>query len=183
LQGQFFADPELYFTASNDIAAILKENPQDARNVWVTQSGTDWNITKYPMDVVPGFGEPAGSYYQTVFRSSEMYLTAAECYANLNNEDSARFYLDAIRKRANVNAATSTATGVALMDSIYKERRKELAFEGLRMYDLLRWKKGVNRTNPFNPAAESLPYPSDKAICPIPLQDVNLSGLAQNPGY
>lgn len=182
-QGQWFADPALAFNATNDIATILTEYPQDLRKVWVAQSGTLWNIKKFPANLVAGFDLPAGAYYETIFRSSEMCLTAAESYANLNNEDSARHYLNQIRVRSDLPPIAVSVTGPALLDSIYKERRRELAFEGLRMYDLLRWKKGVNRTNSLNPAAQNLPYPNDKAISPIPIQDVNLSGLAQNPGY
>jgi starch-binding outer membrane protein, SusD/RagB family len=112
-----------------------------------------------------------------------MYLTAAESYAHLSNTDSARYYLDAIRIRANSSAASSMATGPALLDSIYKERRKELAFEGTRMFDLLRWKKGVNRPDETNPAFKTLSYPNNKAIAPVPTVDVEVSGMSQNPGY
>jgi starch-binding outer membrane protein, SusD/RagB family len=169
--------------ATADIGRILKESSQDIRNSWVSKVGSDYNITKYPSGVLPGFSSPSLSYFETLIRSSEMFLTAAESYANLNNEDSARFYLNAIRLRANPSANALTTTGPALLDSIYKERRKELAFEGLRMFDLQRWKQGVVRTDPGFPAAQNLPYPNDKAIAPIPVQDVNMSGLKQNPGY
>ena len=49
-----------------------------------------------------------------------MYLTAAEAYAQINNVDSARFYLDAIRKRANPAVLASTSVGSALLDAIYR---------------------------------------------------------------
>ena len=113
-----------------------------------------------------------------------MYLTAAEAYAKVNREDSAKYFLDAIRMRANSSASPTTATGNALLDIIYTERRKELAFEGLRMFDLLRWKKGVARSaDVTNGAPLSLPYPSNKAIAPIPPGDIKIGGLQQNPGY
>jgi hypothetical protein len=70
-----------------------------------------------------------------------------------------------------------------LLDLIYKERRKELAFESLRMYDLQRWKKGVNRIDVMAGSPANLPYPSNKAIAPIPLSDVKLAGLTQNQDY
>lgn len=179
-----FFRQSIQFRATSDIAIILNEDPLDARKVWVTQpSSGNWNITKFPVSVVPEVPTAALSYYQTVIRSSEMFLTAAEAYAQLNNVDSARFYLDAIRKRANPAALPTVASGSALLEAIYKERRKELAFEGLRMFDLLRWKKGVSRQDPLNSEAKDLPYPSNKAIAPIPGLDVKLSGLTQNPEY
>lgn len=170
------------FTATNDLAHILQENSSDLRNSWVSASGSDWNITKFPTNVIPGFSLPSASYYFTIIRSSEMYLTAAESYAQLNMEDSARFFLDAIRQRANATASNSTATGPALLDSIYKERRKELCFENMRMYDLLRTGKGVFRLD-AQTGVQELPYPSNKAIAPIPLIDVQSASLQQNVGY
>jgi hypothetical protein len=173
------------FRATADVAFLLNEDPGDVRKNWVVQVSANWNIVKFPFGLIPN---PAsedlnGAYYHTVIRSSEMYLTAAEAYANLNNVDSAYFYLDAIRKRANTTAVPTTSTGLALLEAIYKERRKELAFEGLRMFDLLRWKKGVNRGDALSVPAQALPYPSNKAIAPIPGLDVKVSGLAQNEGY
>lgn len=176
------------FRATSDIGVMLNEDPNDVRKAWLryvppTANTLElWNIVKFPEGVVAGI-TPTGSYYHTVIRSSEMYLTAAEAYAQLNNVDSARFYLDAIRKRANPAALATTSTGLALLEAIYKERRKELAFEGLRMFDLLRWKKGVNRGDALSVTAQKLPYPSNKAIAPIPGLDVKVSGLSQNPDY
>jgi hypothetical protein len=182
-QGRYFVSPK-NFVATSDIATLLTKSTSDVRKVWVTSaSGGIWNISKYPQNVITGFSTQSSSYYQTLLRSSEMYLTAAEAYAQLNNEDSARFYLDAIRKRANSTLLPSTATGAALLDSIYTERRKELAFEGLRLFDLLRWKKPINRTDAWSNTVKSLSYPSNKAISPIPANDVNITGLSQNDDY
>lgn len=172
------------YVASGDLAAILRENINDKRKNWVTQSGIIWIISKFPKSVTGQFPLGAdGDYYQTLFRTSEMCLTAAEAYAKLNMEDSARYFIDRIRLRANPSLSNITASGPALLDSIYKERRKEMCFDGLRMWDLLRWKKPVNRIDINNPNAKDLPYPNNKAIAAIPRQDVQISGLQQNPGY
>lgn len=181
-QGLYFRDPVTYCVATLDITALLKSNAQDLRSSWIS-SGTINVITKYNENVVPGFSLPAASYYPTLLRSSEMYLTAAEAYAKLGNDDSARFYVNEIRARANIEVIDASVTGTALFDSICIERRKELAFEGLRMFDLLRWKQGVVRQDALSASAQTLPYPSDKAIAPIPLMDVTVTGLQQNPGY
>jgi hypothetical protein len=173
----------LQFRATADIANLLSEDPNDIRKGWVTAVSGNWQIVKFPVNIVTGGFDPDGAYYQSVIRSSELYLTAAEAYAQLNNVDSARFYLDAIRKRANPAAIATTLTGNLLLEAIYKERRKELAFEGFRMYDLLRWKKPVFRADALSAAAQTLPFPSDKAIAPIPGLDVKVSGFVQNLGY
>ena len=181
-QGRYFVSPK-NFVATTDIATKLTQNTTDVRKSWVTLTGGVWNITKYPQSVVSAITIAPRSYYQTLFRSSEMFLILAESYTQLNNDDSARFFVNAIRTRANLTALNTAVVGQALVDSIYTERRRELAFEGLRMFDLLRWKKEVNRTDAWNAASKNLPYPSKNAIAPLPLNDVNISGLEQNPGY
>lgn len=181
----YFRAPVLLYAATNDIAKILTEKSTDSRKAWVTQNGSNWNITKFPTGIMPGLTGASGNYYQTILRSSEIYLIAAESYAQMGTsyEDSARYFLDAIRKRADPTVINIVATGKPLLDSIYKERRKELSFEGSRMFDLLRWKMGVNRQDAINPTVQILPYPSDNAIAPIPSLDVKISGVEQNMGY
>lgn len=181
-QGMTFRSPILFFVATTDIADLLEQNPDDLRSAWIGRGSKD-TITKYPGNVVPGFGTKFGSYYPTVLRSSEMSLTAAEAYAKIGNNDSARFYVNEIRTRANIPAFDASVTGTALFDSICVERRKELAFEGLRMFDLLRWKKGVFRSDAWSASAQTLPYPSNKAIAPLPPREITITGLQQNPGY
>jgi len=175
--------PHPLFLASEDIASLLNENVNDKRGNWIKKTDNGWRITKFPVNKAVGIADSTRSYYDDVIRSSEMYLNAAEAYAQLGMQDSARFYLDAIRQRADPAQPAVTATGDALLDSIYKERRKEFAFEGHRMYDLLRIGRGVDRIDAPVPAASSLPYPSDKAVAPIPRLDVSLSGIPQNSGY
>jgi hypothetical protein len=185
LQGRYFGGTtaQIMFLATSDIAGLLTFDTKDVRKVWITKTTLGNTITKYPVGVVAGFNPTSNSYYQTILRSSEMYLTAAESYAKLNMEDSARYFLNAIRARANPTVLPITAAGSILLDSIYSERKKELAFEGLRMFDLLRWKKEVNRGDAISPTVQKLPYPSNKAIAPIPASDVNILGLTQNIGY
>lgn len=175
--------------ATKNISQLYRQYSSDKRNAWVRDSITPSNnffgtlITKFPKAVAGLSSVPSMDYYQTLFRSTEMVLTIAECYARLNMDDSARHFINQIRSRASIPVFTPAVTGKALMDSIRMERNKEMAFDGIRMYDLLRWKLGVNRLDPLTPDAQILPYPSNKAIAPIPLTDVQLSGLEQNPGY
>ncbi|SHM37213.1 RagB/SusD family nutrient uptake outer membrane protein [Chitinophaga sp. CF418] len=175
------------FMATDDIAELLNENPSDVRTKWVQGSPGQWNVTKFPRDaapeVIPQITDLAGAYYPAEIRSSEMFLISAEASAKLGDEETARGYINELRRRANPTVELLTATGNALIDSIYKERRKELAFEGLRMYDLQRWRKNVVRNDFIFSYARDLVYPNDKAIAPIPMQDVNLMGIEQNKGY
>jgi len=69
-------------------------------------------------------------------------------------------------------------TKAALIDAILLERRKELAFEGFRRMDMLRYKQNLRASNPL--AA----YGGQKTILPIPQRELdNNKSLQPNPGY
>ena len=121
-----------------------------------------------------------------IVRYPEVLLTRAEALAQTTGVTSeAVGLLNQVRDRSKgASTASYTVDSFAskqdLIDAILVERRLELAFEGFRLYDLLRYKKGV-------PAHDGLPaiaYGDDKLIFPIPNRDVLLNTkLVQNPGY
>ncbi|MGJ1228049.1 RagB/SusD family nutrient uptake outer membrane protein [Sphingobacterium siyangense] len=83
--------------------------------------------------------------FNVSFRNADLYLTMAECYVRLGNTAEAlkylsvlkknRFTADAYTKETKVDAGLSTAQ---LLDAVLLERKRELALEGLRWYDLKR---------------------------------------------
>jgi len=173
-----------YCHIANDLVNVLIENANDIRSSWVINESGQWRVRKFPLNVAGGIGiQPSADYYVPILRSSEVFLTVAEACAKTNEEVNARAYLNAIRKRADPSIPDITTSGQALLDLIYKERRKEFCFEGFRMWDLQRLKQGVHRTDVLSGYNATLPYPSDKAIAPIPIPDVKLMGLTQNPSY
>lgn len=178
--GRYYAMPR--FEATPEVAGLLTANANDLRSKWCLQSG-GWKVTKYPKGVAKIHTVPEADYYQPIIRCSELYLIAAESYANLNRTDSAIYFLDAIRKRADPQTASTVASGNALVELIRLERRKELAFEGFRMTDLQRWKLGVHRITVYADAPKELPFGSDHAIAPLPLTEVTISKMPQNKGY
>jgi starch-binding outer membrane protein, SusD/RagB family len=189
--GRFVRRAPLRFVATNDVASIIIENPNDVRRFWVKDTvafgGPQKLIKKYPSGVAPepspAIPIPESAYYVPLLRTSEMFLTVAEAAAKSGDENTARVYINAIRQRADPTIADLSTTGPALLDSIYKERRKELSFEGFRMFDMQRWKMSVHRIDVLAGYKTDLPYPNDKAIAPIPMTEVKLSGIPQNPSY
>jgi hypothetical protein len=121
--------------------------------------------------------------YVPIVRYSEILLNRAEGLAQTNSAVSADAItlLNQVRRRSlpNVPAypdytAASFANKQALIDAILLERRIELAFEGHRYYDLMRYKRNSSRIN----------YGDNKAIFPIPLVDIQQNpNLVQNLGY
>lgn len=71
------------------------------------------------------------------FRLAEIYLNYAECQMELGNKDEALKYINLVRQRVHLPAAT----GADLRSEYEYERRVELMFEGRRFFDLRRWKK------------------------------------------
>jgi hypothetical protein len=126
-----------------------------------------------------------------VIRLSEVYLIAAE--ASLpGNETVALNYLNGLVANRDP-ALIYASTGAALLNDIVTERRKELAFEGDRFYDLNRLKQPIVRVSNAGaiPAGTgninlTVPYSDYRRIAPIPQGEIqvnkNIAGQ-QNPNY
>lgn len=117
-----------------------------------------------------------------IFRLAEQYLIRAEAYAKTDQPTLAQEDLLTVMKRAKPTAVPVIETGEDLMDLILLERRRELAFEGHRLFDLNRNKRSVTMIQSDNKTEAS--YPNDKFILPIPLSELNANpDMKQNPGY
>lgn len=73
-----------------------------------------------------------------IIRLAEMYLTRAEASYYLGNTSSALGDIDIVRSRVGLSPKKGTVSGKEVLKAIWKERRMELAFEGLRLYDIRR---------------------------------------------
>ena len=112
-------------------------------------------------------------------------LIAAE--ASLpGNETDALAYLNALVAQRDLSFSGYNSTGAALLNDIVTKRRKELAFEGDRFFDLNRLKMTITRaSNPGAiPAPLSIAYPFDKKPdFPTEIQANPNIASQQNPGY
>ena len=104
---------------------------------------------------------------------------AAEALNRGNISDSrAQLYLNRVRRRAFGNNLNDVvASGSALTEAIYLERRLELVGEGHRFFDLVRTGRAAQSINGFVAGKHEL--------FPIPQIEIDLAGgrWAQNPGY
>lgn len=112
-------------------------------------------------------------------RYADVLLMAAEAEAQSGGTN-AEDYLNQVRARAyGDNSKDYTASEGALLDAIYTERRKELAGEGHRFFDLVRTKKAAGAIDGFTE--------NKNEIFPIPLIELKLAlaeeRWGQNPGY
>lgn len=120
-----------------------------------------------------------------VLRLAEVYLIAAE--ASLpTNEDDARAYLNSIAQTRDPYFPGYNSSGTTLLNDIVTERRKELAFEGDRFYDLNRLKRDIDRqSDPASiPGPLSILYTDYHRVAPIPQSELQANpNIQQNPGY
>jgi hypothetical protein len=120
-----------------------------------------------------------------VIRLAEVYLIAAEASLPTNEADALN-YLNAVAQTRDPYFPGYNSTGAALLDDIVTERRKELAFEGDRFYDLNRLKRDIERQSDAAsiPAPLSIPYTDYHRVAPIPQSELQANpNIKQNPGY
>ncbi len=121
------------------------------------------------------------------FRVAELYLTRAEANFQLSNEGAALDDLNALRTERIFGFTPGTESGAALLDAIKTERRKELAFEGQRFFDLKRWNKTpIDRCIETDTPSSicSLSSSSRAWALPIPESEISANpNMVQNPGY
>lgn len=131
-------------------------------------------VNKYPV-LVGDFNE------KKVIRLAEVQLIAAEAAYRTNKEGEALTLLNALVSQRDLSL-TYASSGTTLLADIVKERRKELAFEGDRFFDLNRLNQDIMRTEEYpSGIIEAGDY---RRVMPIPLGEINVNpNMIQNPSY
>jgi|APHig6443717497_1056834.scaffolds.fasta_scaffold03401_5 hypothetical protein len=184
-------DPE-----EGNVSTDYKWGGQNANGVEETGFGQK----KYTPIVVNSSAGVVGMYYvlyggennfqlwnmqdEILLRFSDILLMGAEL-----GSSNAQNYFDRVRTRAGLDSKPVS------LDAIKAERRYELAFEGVRYFDLLRWHDeeaafAAMKNIPVKNIGEDEVYnasyrPETKGFLPIPESQVLLSNgkLEQNPGW
>lgn len=117
-----------------------------------------------------------------VYRVPEMILIQAEAHYELGNEPDAVAALELLRSHRGLEAYTAAPSGDSLLNEIYNERRRELAFEGHRWFDLKR--RAMDVTKPAEYLHPTVPFDDLRILAPLSNTEVeNNPNLDQNPGY
>jgi hypothetical protein len=126
---------------------------------------------------------PDGIVDFKAFRTAEMYLIRAEAYARKGGTNGALGLADLNTLRTARNAAVGVETGIALVDAIINERRKELIAEGHRFFDLKRTTRTISRTTNCTNSCTLSPTAREWNL-PIPQSEILANpSITQNPGY
>ncbi|MDI6047809.1 RagB/SusD family nutrient uptake outer membrane protein [Flavobacterium yafengii] len=121
-------------------------------------------------DVRTGGGAAELNYRQNsyIIRLADTYLMEAEA---LGSGARAQALLDAVRSRVGLPSVPVT------LAAIKNERRMELAGEGHRFFDLVRWGDAATKLSNRGFVA------GKDEIFPIPIRELQGTKLKQNPGY
>lgn len=173
--GELLATDELYgLYTSTDVRKNLIVPANRSSNPVLT-------IIKYPNNLLSTDKDDV-----KIIRYAEVLLIAAEGYARTNDNTNALIYLNLVAQRRDPSFPGYTTTGDATISQILRERRKELAFEGLRYFDLTRTNVAINRpVQPFGySSVANIPVGSNSRLLPIPLSELKANpNIVPNPGY
>ena len=166
---------------TNDL--VSKYRATDVRlQLITTAAGPTYIVAKYPNTLTSTDKDDV-----KLLRYSDVILILAEAYARTADEPNARIRVNQIAQNREPAFIGYASTGQQLLDDIILERRKELAFEGDRFFDLQRLNLPINKVRRENPNT-LLPIAANdfRRIFPIPTveTDVNTNIRSQqNAGY
>lgn len=162
-------------------------------------SGTVYAFNKFPIEtkLYQSMQSPESRSViePKVFRIAEMYLIAAEAYAQAGNIEKGTYYLNQLEsKRIKNYQAQTFSSKQDLMNEIMRERQREMLGEGSRLIDIKRWHISMTRgaaqqedlllTPGPTTTYLSRPADADRLTWPIPKNETDLTDrIVQNPGY
>ncbi|MFA9370239.1 MAG: RagB/SusD family nutrient uptake outer membrane protein [Labilibaculum antarcticum] len=135
-------------------------------------------VTKSSETSTEGIAELNYTINWRLLRYADVLLMAAEAYHFSTQDGLALIELNKVRDRASLADITASDD---IFQAIVTERQLELAFEGSRYWDLVRWDLAVQELG-------SLGYTANKhELFPIPQSEIiannSIDDTDQNPGY
>lgn len=201
--------PGSIMRVENGVSIIYNSYPYanntsiDKVNTMDNTSSHGWNLRKY-IDYVNDKSNPGqGGIDLILIRYADVLLMYAEAKIEMNEIDQSVYdAINAVRKRPGVDMppVNSGKSQNELRDLVRNERAVELAFEGLRLYDMYRWKTGedkvglvegfeyldaVSGTNKIWSLGIKRYFNQDRDyLWPIPQREIDLNkNITQNKGW
>lgn len=189
-------DTRWYAWFDNDINENISAKEKNITNSGGTASM--FLFAKYPGNPILQPNGASGSNFINMgkpLRIGEIYLIAAEAYANLGDEAKAKEQLAALEKARSTGHNINKLSGTNLIEELYDERHRELMGEGLRQADLKRWNIGFVRSDAYDGQNSiiisnyrNIQYNAGdyRLTWPIPQHEIDSNpqvAKQQNPGY
>ncbi len=179
---------------SNDLVAAFdaeQDNIRKASSIIFLDVTGRWSDPHWPQKNYPfvnkwrNFIWPSPQNYIFI-RLADILLLKAEALNETGDVAGAAALVNQVRSRVSL-PNTTAGTQAEMQLAIEKERRLELAFEGVRWYDLKRTGRaievinGVTNFGPVDSRYNIMPF---RLLWPIPQSELDKnSQLSQNPGY
>jgi len=159
--------------------------PFDNKFYKSSMSNTGYNVRKFlvPLSVSSDYNTNSASVI--VLRYADVLLMKAEALNEQGYTENAEEPLFQVRKRAGLTKRSDVEnlTLDEMREKIRKERRVELAFEGHRWFDLIRYDNGKYALD-FWHSIGKVNAANKHLLMPIPQDEIDAnSNLKQNPGY
>ncbi len=184
----YYANPE-----------FMKKYPEGERKdfnymtSWKTENGiTQWQNSKDGLPCIAKYqdyneGPPAKSAQSNgltvLYRYADVLLMYAES-SNLSEKSvgaKALAALQEVQKRAKSSIITTTTDSEKFDDAVFSERGWEFLAEHKRWYDLVRREK-LSEVKP-NYYAKSIYRANNHYYFPLPVDEIQMTGWSNNPGY
>ena len=149
-----------------------------------TWSTTGYNVRKFLLTKAQSPDYNTSNQNWVVTRYADVLLMEAEALNELGHTSDAEVPLYTVRKRAGLTsrAQIEGLTQAQMREKIIHERRIELAFEGHRWFDLIRYPN--NYALNFLHSIGKTNATTKHLLFPIPTQEIEANELLiQNPGY
>ena len=172
-----------YYIADSFLTKFSETDERKATLIWKGFAGGN-NGSKFTSSK---FNHVNGRDNIPMIRLAEMYLTRAEALANTSGKvQEAVDLLNTIASRSDAAfvdySLADFSTANDLIDRILLEREKELAFEGLHRFDIIRTGRKLQFKNTDGVFQD---VPTGRYALPIPKREIDITkgSLEQNPGY
>lgn len=183
LPTQEFVDAYEEDDLRKDVTILYEGGPQfDGKEYNPDWSMTGYNVRKFLVPVSQQANYYSGSKNFPVLRFADVLLMKAEALNELGRTSEAETPLNKVRHRAGLDDLTGIGQQ-QFRESVYHERRMELAFEGHRWFDLIRIGDGQYAID-FLHSIGRLNAQKKHLLFPIPQAEIDRNpNLEQNTGY
>ena len=187
-------------STTDEVAAQNDLNPDAGQRYKQNYTPAKWDIEKYTQAANVVINDDKSNVNWYVLRYADVLLIYAEALNEWKGgpTDEAYAAVNKVRRRAYNDTSHDLAQGMvqaAFREAVRKERKYELAFEGHRRLDLVRWgiyyetiQETYDKLMNWWPDANYVVYnytvKGKNELCPIPQRDMDLcTQFKQNPGW
>ncbi|MDR2470441.1 MAG: RagB/SusD family nutrient uptake outer membrane protein [Tannerella sp.] len=181
-------DPRLLLTIKGFEDKVINSSGQEMGFAYNAISGTGYEPVKYcNWDVLPIDYSTRSEQDWILLRYADVLLMYAEARNEASGPDASVYAaVNQVRARVDMPPLPEGLNQSAMRERIRNERRVELALEGVRWSDVLRWKTAETYIPTLvDPGGARRQFdPSKHYLLPFPQSEMDVNDqLDQNPGY